>query len=442
MTRSAQPRPDAARVVKQTRLHRLRKLAALVFLLSCAAWYWRQTVWNIIPTLGGPSDFRKYYNAAHEILEGHSPFAAAGYIYPPLLAELFTPLAHLDYLEARWVWFLISQACLLVAAGLIWRVFGRDWPMACSIALVWATAGATAEALWLGQLSPLLALLLAAAYTSIQWRQGAALGVGFALKFIPGALAIGLLLNRSRAGVMAFLASLSVLLALPWLYVSCCLSGPRTPVGSDMWTGTPAPLSWSLPSIVLRMLDRPAHPGELPLNWSVVELSDLRLPGDERAASVATAAITMIAGALVLFIAVGGRLSAKQLPWAMAGLLSLGLAASPVSWTHYQAMQCPGMAMLLAHAFRQRRWRLLFVALLCAAALYPLPVAVLGAYYRQHNTWNTVPLAVMYFWTSIATLASLVLFGLFAREARRAPTSVSETARVFTPLDGINSGRP
>jgi Glycosyltransferase family 87 len=403
----------------------LRKLAALVFLMGCAAWYWLQTVWNIIPTLGGASDFRKYYDAARQILEGHSPFAAAGYIYPPLLAELLTPLAHLDYLEARWVWFLISQAGLLAAAWLIWRAFGRDWPIACSIALVWATGGAAAEALWLGQLSPLLALLLATAYTSTQWRQGAALGVGFALKFIPGVPAIGLLLNRSRAGVSGFLASLSVLLALPWLYVSCCLSGPRTPVGTDMWTGTPAPLSWSLPSTVLRILDRPAHPRELPRNWSVVELSDLRLSADERAASVATAAIAGIAGALALFIAVGGRLSTKQLPWAMAGLLSLGLAASPVSWTHYQAMQYPGVAMLLAHAFRERRWILFFIALLCAAALYPFPVAVLGAYYRQHNTWNTVPLPVMYFWTSIATLASLVLFGLFVRESRRASAAAS-----------------
>src|SRR5579872_1021104 len=427
MIRGARPGQDSAAVVQQTRLPPLRKLPEIVFLLSCAAWYWRQTVWNIIPTLGGPSDFRKYYDAARQILEGHSPFAAAGYIYPPLLAELLTPLAHLDYLEARWIWFLISQACLLVAAGLIWRAFGRDWLIACSIALMWATGGATAEALWLGQLSPLLALLLATAYTTTQWRQGASLGVGFALKFIPGVLAVGLLLNRSRAGVTAFLVSLSVLLALPWLYVSCCLSGPRTPVGTDMWIGTPAPLSWSLPSTVLRILDRPAHPGELPPDWNVVELSDLRLPGDERAASLATAAITVIAGALLLFIAVGGRLSTAQLPWAMAGLLSLGLAASPVSWTHYQAMQCPGVAMLLAHAFRQRRWNLLLLGLLCAAALHPLPVAVLRAYYRQHNTWNTVPLPVMYFWTSIATLASLVLFGLFVGEARRASDRVSVT---------------
>lgn len=402
----------------------------LLLVLSCAAWYWHATVSNVVPRLGGVSDFRKYYDAARQITAGHSPFSTAGYIYPPLLAELLTPLAHLDYLAARWVWYLASQACLLAAAWLIWRAFGRNWATACSIALVWAMGGAAAEALWLGQVSPLLALLLAAAYTSSQWRQGVALGVGCALKFIPGMLAVGLVLNRSRAGVLAFLASVSVFLALPWLYVSCCLAGPRTPVGTDMWTGTPAPLSWSLPSTVLRMLDRPQHPGELPANWSVVELTDLRLPGPQRAASVATAAGTVIIGTLLLFVAVGGRLSGEQLPWAMAGLLSLGLAASPVSWTHYQAMQYPGVAMLLAHAFRWRRWKVFSVALLCVAALHPLPVAVLGAYYRQHNTWNTVPLAALYFWTSAATVASLVLFGLFVREARRAPAAVSEMVRV------------
>jgi len=397
----------------------LRSIAILFFMLSCVAWYWRETVWKIVPTLGGVSDFHKYYDAARQIVEGHSPFATAGYIYPPLLADLLIPLAHLDYLGARWLWFVVSQCCLLAAAWLIWRAFGRDWIIACAIAFVWATGGAAAEAFWLGQLSPLLALLLAIAYTSTEWRPGAALGAGFALKFIPGLLAIGLLLNRSRAGLAAFLASICVFLAVPWFYVSCCLSGPRTPVGTDMWTGTPAPLSWSLPSIVLRVMERPTHPGELPPNWSVVELTDLKLPGDERVISVATAAGTMIAGTLLLFSAVGGRLSSKQLPWAMAGLLSLGLAASPVSWTHYQAMQYPGVAMLLAQAFRWSRWRLFAVALVCAAGLHPLPVAVLGAYYRQQNTWNTVPLPVLYFWTSIATVASLVLFASFVSEARR-----------------------
>ena len=407
------------------------RLAVLVFLASCAAWYGRETVSKIVPLLGGVSDFRKYYEAARQIVEGHSPFAAAGYIYPPLLAEILTPLAHLSYLEARWIWYLASQCALLWAAWLIWQACGRDWAVACSIALVWALGGAAREALWLGQVSPLLALLLAAAYTSAESRSGAALGSGLALKFIPGMLAFGLLLSRSRAGLAAFVASASVLLALPWFYVSCCLVGPRTPVGTDMWTGTPAPLSWSVPSTVLRILDRPAHAGELPRNWDQVELTDLRLPADQRTASVAAAATTVIAGALVLFLAVGGRLSAKQLPWAMAGLLSLGLAVSPVSWSHYQAMQYPGVAMLLAHALRSRRWKLLLATLACAATLYPVPVAVLGAYYRRHNSWSTVPLPALYFWTSAATLASLALFGLFVRESRRAAASSKGSGPCF-----------
>jgi hypothetical protein len=402
------------------------KIAALFFVSACAAWYCYKTVWKVTPTLGDASDFRKYYDAARQILERHSPFAAAGYIYPPLLAELLAPLAHVSYLEARWAWYLLSQACLLAAAWLIWRAFGRDWLIACSIALVWAAGGAAVEALGLGQLSPLLALLLAAAYVDRQWRQGLALGFGCALKFIPGLLAIGLLLNRSRAGLTAFLLSASLLLALPWLYVSCCLAGPPAPVATDAWTGTPAPLNWSLPSMVLRILDRPSHPGELPKNWSVVELSDLRLTRRERAASFATTAVTIVAGTLLLFLAAGGRLSTQQLPWALAGLLSLGLAASPVSWTHYQAMQYPGVAMLLAHLLRVRRWGLLLIALLCAAALYPIPVAVLGAYYRLHNSWNGIPLPVLYVWTSTAALASLALFVLLAREARRAAAALTE----------------
>ena len=89
------------------------RATVLIFWLSCAAWYWRETVWKIVPTLGAPSDFRKYYDAARQITDGHSPFAAAGYIYPPLLAELLTPLAHLSYLDARWIWYVLSQGGLI-----------------------------------------------------------------------------------------------------------------------------------------------------------------------------------------------------------------------------------------------------------------------------------------------------------------------------------------
>jgi hypothetical protein len=92
--------------------------------------------------------------------------------------------------------------------------------------------------------------------------------------------------------------------------------------------------------------------------------------------------------------------------------------ASPVSWTHYQVMQYPGIALLLGYAAKRRLWRLLAAASVCAAFLYPFPVAVLRAYYMRNNSWPN-SLTVMYFWTTISPIASLILFSLITRELPR-----------------------
>ncbi|MGA2598309.1 MAG: hypothetical protein ABSH09_15120 [Bryobacteraceae bacterium] len=109
---------------------------------------------------------------------------------------------------------------------------------------------------------------------------------------------------------------------------------------------------------------------------------------------------------------------AAQMPYALAGLMSLTLAAAPVCWTHYQILQNPAVALLLAHAARRRKWISATLIILCAALLYPIPVAILTSYYRAHHGWTADSPAILYVWTSIAPLASLVLFGLFLGEIR------------------------
>lgn len=106
-----------------------RWLARVVVLL-CAAWYFDDSFWKQIPN-AGLSDFRWYYLAAQDVARGESPYLAEGYLYPPLLACLLTPLAGLDYVPARWVWFLFSHGCLLAAAWLIWRQPGIGLDVRC-----------------------------------------------------------------------------------------------------------------------------------------------------------------------------------------------------------------------------------------------------------------------------------------------------------------------
>jgi hypothetical protein len=61
-------------------------------------------------------DFLEFYSGAEALLKGNDIYAAGqlGYIYPPLLAFLMTPLAEFSIAQAAWVW-LAVKICLLAA---------------------------------------------------------------------------------------------------------------------------------------------------------------------------------------------------------------------------------------------------------------------------------------------------------------------------------------
>ncbi|MGD0359670.1 MAG: glycosyltransferase 87 family protein [Bryobacteraceae bacterium] len=393
----------------------LFRAAAPLAIVLCAGWYVENTFVRQMPT-ASLSDFRWYHLAAQHIARGESPYLAEGYLYPPLLACLLTPLAPLDYVTARWVWFLFSHVCLLAAAWLIWRHLGAGRMAGVIVAVVWSMGAAAGESLALGQIGPQLTLLLAMAYTLIGRRQGSAIGAGAALKLMPGVLCAILVLRRDRRALFAALASGALLVIIPWVIVACWLTGPKAPLRLDYLAGTPSLLSWSLPSVALRIYE-PLRPGRpIPTDWITGNgLQTLRLSANQGLISAGVALVTLAAGCMVLVVVVRGRLTSQQVPLACSAMLALALAASPVCWTHYQVMQYPGAALFLGYAARRKLWRLVGTALTCAMFLYPLPVAVLRSYYLRSNGWPDSPW-VMYFWTSIPSIASLVLFGLMARE--------------------------
>jgi hypothetical protein len=387
-------------------------------MLLCAGWYVYDSFIEQMPS-AGLSDFRWYYLAAQHVAHGESPYLSEGYLYPPILAYSLTPLAALEYLPARWVWFLVSHACLLVAAWLIWRHLGADRLAGCVVAIVWALGGAAAESLALGQIGPELTLLLAASYTLTPRQQGTCIGTGLALKLVPGVVGAIFVLRRDLRAMLAAAAAVFVLTAVPWGIMACCSSGPSAPARFDYLAGTPSVLSWSLPSVALRVYE-PFRSGKpMPRDWITANtLQDLRLPPGERHLSLAVAIVTFAVGCFILAIRVRGKLESWQAPLASAAMVALALAASPVGWTHYQVMQYPGVALFLGYAARRRLWWLLGAAAACAAFLYPIPVAVLRAYYEVGNNWPNSP-AVMYVWTSIPAIASMGLFGLMTRELPR-----------------------
>jgi hypothetical protein len=397
-----------------------RRVAAL-FVGLCGVWYFEATVRRQVPALTAPGDFVHYYRAGQAILHGVSPFGDPEYLYPPLVAFAAAPLALTDLTRARWIWFLISQGCLLTAAVLIWRACGRTWSAACSVAAVWAFGGAAEESLALGQIGPPMVLLLAIAFTQDARWQGVAAGIGFGLKYIPGVLLTGFLLARSRRALAWFGATTVGFMVLPWAVLTFGFAGPKTPVSGTYWMGTPALLSWSVPSTLLRILEPPSAGGKLPFNWEFGNVAaNLQLPPAMRLISLTAAAVTLGAGAVVLFAVCGGRLTSTQLPWALAGLVSLGLAAAPVCWTHYQLLQYPCVALLVGQAVERRRWWMASAAGLCGAMLYPVPVAVLRSYYSTQGGWSVASPATLYVWTSVTPVVCLVVFGLCTWNIMRA----------------------
>lgn len=411
-------------------------LAAVCLFLVCTQHYYRTTIASRVPGLtSAPCDFLPYYQAAQHIVHRESPFLADGYIYPPLLAFLLTPLTPLDYVTARRVWFAISQLLLIASAILLWRAHGRDWASACWIAFVWAFGGAAAEALTVGQVGPVLMFLIVLALTCRHWRRGSAVALGFALKLFPGLLGVAVFLRGERRAIRAMIWGAIAGVLLPWVAVATLLRGPSGFGRSSAWMGTPATLSWSLPSLAVRIVD-PARRSFLePRNWMLgTNLQHFRLPFGLAAAGLAVAVLTLAAGLFALLRTAGLRLREEQMPWAIAALVSLALLAAPVSWTHYQVLEYPGVALLLIHAWRKRAWTQLIAALSLAALTYPLPIYFLNTLWHR---WTPHSFNTVYLWTTAPPLASIGLFAMLVTRAARSMRLHEQPRRLPDPPDYI-----
>jgi hypothetical protein len=180
-------------------------------------------------------DFTPYWNGGSAVAAGVTPYAwldenrpqeLPDYIYPPLLAVLMSPLPGLtDYPTARWGWLAFSVASLVAAIWLVCRASGLQLGDARALAaapLVALVPPATL-ALGIGQISPQLLLLLAAAYFALAAGRSTAAGglIAFTayLKSFPGLLIADLLVRRRWRALAACVLIGSFLVALTVLAV-------------------------------------------------------------------------------------------------------------------------------------------------------------------------------------------------------------------------------
>jgi hypothetical protein len=411
---------------------RLRGLAEVCLLGGLSAVFVYRSLWlplQAIPKL--PADFAHYHAAARSILSGESPYRVAEFDYPPLPALLLLPLAPLPLTEARFAWFGASWLALAGAAALAWRALGGDRASLAAVAGVWALSGTVPENLVIGQLNPLLLLLVATAgwglVRSSSRTTNGAIALAAGLKLWPAALVLvdGLArrggaprLRRLAAGAVAVLA----LLAASWAPL-LLLPPPRLPQTAGYWRGTPALFNVSLPAVALRLADPPRDRGELPPDW--VHGNDpkaLSLPPRRAALAVAVAVATLTVGLALLLRLAPPEVSAEGSLLALAGIVALALAASPVAWYHYQLLELPGLALLALRALRRgvvvsRACRLAGLALLGAGLTWTHQLG-LGAYLARHG-WTAASPAWLWLGSSLVPVLCLVLFGLYLAELRR-----------------------
>jgi Glycosyltransferase family 87 len=368
-----------------------RRLQSLLPLLWIALWgyYLYRTGVQVWPFLfQSEGDFGSYHAAAMAVARGESPYLPK-YIYPPVLAVVLAPLAALPLATARVIWYLVSQACLLGSAGLLVRRLGGGPAAVGSVTLVWCLAGTVPENLGLGQVNPLLLLLLTAG--------PAAIGLAAALKIWPGLLLVDSVLARRWREVAWGLGSAAFFLLAPWIFVRWTTTPPYAPLHRTFWMGSPAPLNVSLPATVLRAtypLDAP----ELPADWAKgTDPGALRLNPERRWLSVGAALVTLAAGLLL-------ACRMRQRRWRIAALTSLALVASPLSWYHYQLLQFPALAALGLTLWRRRAWTAL--AGLAAVAVGMTHTDVLR---RLAELWSSTPTAT-FFWAGVMAVLSQVAF--------------------------------
>jgi len=257
------------------------------------------------------SDFGIYHAAARSVLEGRLPDEVEGYLYPFAFAVLIAPLGLLPLSLAAALWQLASLAALLWSAlGCARLATGRarppPWLMGAALLCVLRLADSN---LANGQVNAFTLAALVAALLALrnerELRAGAFLGLGSAVKVLPGVLLVPLALRRRWRTLGAGLAVLLLLgVGLPALVLGSraveteaqrwllrdpdahVLDAARHEEKGDYWPGQ------SLPAVARRLLT--AAPG----TSTGEEVSLVRL--EPRTVAWISGALLLVHGALAL----------------------------------------------------------------------------------------------------------------------------------------------
>ena len=139
---------------------------------------------------------------------------------------------------------------------------------------------------------------------------------------------------------------------------------------------------------------------------------------EHAATSVGLGCLIYVLGVILLAWSTRGRTGRQVQALWLAALTSLALVSSPVAWSHYQLLQYPGAAYLLAGFLRQSRAGAAAFAAAVFLGLHLIPCLGLDIYLRHYGWTNSNPLS-LWFVSSLAPICGLLLFGVCLRELSR-----------------------
>ncbi len=309
-------------------------------------------------------DATDYLIAAERIAHGVSPYApemllgpvdAQGvdrYRYPPPLAQALVPLASLPRPVALWVWLVMGAVAMTGALLVALRAIGQLRLEA----VLWSLTAACLflpvfDSLWKGNVSSLIALLVAVAVTG-----GSVAGVAVALAalvkvvpmvFLPAWWIAG---RRSRHAMLATVLGVMVLSAIL------------------------APGAWrDYLTVLPNMLAGSADDATNVAPWSLVARSDAPgwLAGLVRVASVVGAALAVLVSVIVVRWPGGLALA--------AALCSVAMLLLPGAlWYHYLVVLLPLAIIAWPRAAMGIRVALVVAGLAVSAGVAWLPLATIG----------------------------------------------------------------
>jgi hypothetical protein len=362
------------------------------------------------------------------------------FILPPPSALVFTPLAHLTYSQAFWLWTFFLIACtwgVAWTAGLILRqIFGQPSRHEGVLALLIAFSPMTARAIRIANVSPPIALLLGAALRALLSRERPLRGawtvlLGATLKYATLILA-PLLVAMRRWRTLFWLTALGAVTLL----ITVGIAGTEPFV--------------EFYRKILPTLSRPAwYPGNQSLAGMLA-----RIYGRPFTPRVSFALNS--ARVISLEFVLGLILTTRPRHWlgpanvvAAAGLLvSWLLVFSPIAWEHWPIFLCPVWGWLLWEARVPGLRRILASASL---ALMYLPAGII-----QVSGFAVYPIVLPEPYNStqllgVALVMILAYWRLSTSRGSGIPLPVQEIAQVREldqvqqrdqPHDGESEARP